>query len=157
MSGSLLATGLSQSVSHAAPYLLSTDPAVQNLKNGACTPPATLTTSDIQNIAANVQPGVNYNANANSGGEASLDASNMIANGSSILGAAYGAQVMPLLGFGEGSGAFTGDHQLRAQSERGIRNLPDLPAPPFRARNTHQGQRDPSGLRWPSLRLSRTG
>jgi hypothetical protein len=86
-----------------------TDPAAQNLKNGACTPPTTLTTSDIQNIAANVQPGVNYNTNDNSGGEASLDASNMVANGTGILGTAYGAQVMPMVVFGEGSGAFTGD------------------------------------------------
>jgi len=85
------------------------DPAAQNLKNGVCAPPTTLTTADIQNIAANVQPGVNYNTADNSGGEASLDASNMVANGTGILGAAYSAQVMPNVVFGEGVGAFSGD------------------------------------------------
>ncbi len=85
------------------------DPAAQNLKNGACTPPTTLTTADIQNIAANVQPDVNYNTADNSGGEASLDASNMVANGTGILGAAYSAKVMPNVVFGDGVGAFSGD------------------------------------------------
>ncbi len=77
------------------------DPDAQNLVNGKCTPPKTLTTEDIRNIAANVQPGVNYNTPDNSGGEASLDASNMVANGAGILGAAYNAQLMPLVLFSD--------------------------------------------------------
>lgn len=85
------------------------DPAAQNLKGGVCTPPTTLSTADIASIAANLRPDVNYNTAANSGGEASLDASNMVANGTGLLGAAYGAQIMPMAVFSEGSGAFIGD------------------------------------------------
>lgn len=91
------------------------DPAAQNLKNGVCAPPTTLSTADIANIRANMQPGVNYNTPDNSGGEASLDASNMVGNGAGLLGAAYGAQVMPMAVFSEGTGQYTGDLSYAAE------------------------------------------
>ncbi len=70
------------------------NPEAQNLVNGVCSPPLSL---GPVTTAANVLPGVSYYASSGASIEASLDVSNMAANGSGVVGIAYDAKVMPLV------------------------------------------------------------
>ena len=77
---------------------------------------------DSKNIAPNVLPGVNYTTPDNSGFEAGLDASNMAANGAGVVGAAYDAQIIPLVVFSQnnpyapnGGAIFEGDFAYAAE------------------------------------------
>jgi hypothetical protein len=71
-------------------------------------------------VAPNVQPGVNYNTPDNPGGEAGLDASNMVANGYGVIGVAYDAKLMPLVVFSDNNpfgvpGGYEGDFAYAAE------------------------------------------